>query len=95
MEKMTSSDIITIEGMQLDGKSRIFGLSRILETFVANSHRIELFWDIVLAHYVCLANAKNNTLRTQGIENLNTLIEKCFQQFCQRTEKGNLIDVSS
>lgn len=95
MEKMTSSDVVTIEGMQLDGKTRIFGLARILEAFVANSHRIELFWDIVLAHYVCLANAKNNTLRQQGIENLNTLIEKCFQQYCHRAEKGTLINVSS
>jgi hypothetical protein len=93
MEKMTSQDSIIIEGTILDGKSKIFGLTRILEAFMANFHRIEYFWDLVVAHYVCISSAKNNILRTQGIENLNILIEKCFQHFCQRIEKGEQLGV--
>ena len=89
MEKVTTSETLIIEGVTIDGKAKIFGLSRMLETILVNLDRIESFWDLILAHYVCIAsNAKNVTLRNRGVENLNTLTEKAFQYFMHKKAKG-------
>jgi len=91
MEKVTTYETLIIEGVTIDGKAKIFGLSRMLETVLVNLDRIELFWDLILAHYVCIAtNAKNVILRNRGVENLNILTEKAFQYFVQKKAKGLL-----
>lgn len=88
MEKVTTSETLVIEGVTIEGKAKIFGLSRMLETILVNLDRIELLWDLILAHYVCIAsNAKNVILRNRGVENLNVLTERAFQYFIQKKQK--------
>ena len=89
MEKVTTSDSLVIEGVTIEGKAKIFGLSRMLETILVNLDRIDVLWDLILAHYVCIAsNAKNVILRNRGVENLNILTEKAFQYFIQKKPKS-------
>jgi hypothetical protein len=89
MEKNNSTESLIIEGITMDDKTKLFGLYRIQETFVANFHRIEYYWDILLAHYACLSHAKNTILRAQAIENLNSVIEKYFQLKTSQTKKDS------
>ena len=59
MEKVTTSETLVIEGINIDGKSRLFGLTRMLDTIRVNLYRLDIFWDLALAHFVCIANSKN------------------------------------
>jgi len=63
LEKMMTSDNLASEGLMMDGKVKIFGLTRMVDTILANLPRIEIFWDIVLDHYVCMSNSKVSLLR--------------------------------
>ena len=88
LEKATSPDYLIIEGVLVEPKTKIFGLSRMLESILGNLERIEEFWGIVLAHYVCVTtNSKNLVLRSRGVENLNILTEKVFQYFSTRRNR--------
>lgn len=63
LEKMMTSDNLAAEGLMTDGKIKIFGLTRMVDTILANLNRVELFWDIVRDHYICMANSKATLLR--------------------------------
>lgn len=79
MEKITTtSDSLTVDGMTPEGRSRLFGLSRMLDTIRVNLYRLDLFWDLAVAHFVCIANAKNPSLRVYGVENLSQMILNSF-----------------
>lgn len=90
---MMTSDSLNTEGMIVDGKVKVFGLSRMLETIMVNLHRIETFWDIVNAHYLCISHANLLSLRTQGVENLNIVIEKLIEYKEQHHEKDDSHEV--
>ncbi len=88
LEKATSPDYLIIEGVLVEPKTKIFGLARMLESTLVNLDRIEDFWGIVLAFYVCVTtNSKNLILRNRGVENLNTLTEKLFHYFSTRKDR--------
>jgi hypothetical protein len=87
MEKMTTVDDLTQEGMIVDGKIKVFGLSRILETTIYNLHRLDIFWDILFAHFLCITHSNNISLRAQGVENFNVVVEKYMEYKKQEKPK--------
>lgn len=78
MEKVMTSDTLTIEGMNIDGKNKLFGLTRMLDTIRVNLFRLNIFWDLAVAHFVCIAHSKNQVLRSHGVENLSQMIQNSF-----------------
>ena len=84
MEKITTSGTLSIEGISFEGKLKIFGLAKMLNAMIVNLHRIEIFWDLVIAHFVCITNSKNHVLRCNGVENLSILIQHAFQFFLNK-----------
>ena len=93
MEKITTSETLSIEGISFEGKLKIFGLAKMLDATIVNLHRIELFWDLVIAHFVCISNSKNHVLRCNGVENLSILIQHAFQFFLYK--KSALVKTKS
>jgi len=52
-----------------------------LDTISVNLPMVELFWDLVIAHFVSISNSKNHILRSNGVENLSILIQQASQYF--------------
>jgi hypothetical protein len=94
MEKMTTVDDLTQEGMIVDGKIKVFGLSRILETTIYNLHRIDVIWDILFAHFLCITHSNNISLRAQGVENFNIVVEKYmdYKKIDKKKSEENNLD---
>lgn len=57
------------------------------ETVTLNLERIYLFWDLVSAHFLLVANSKHDNLRLYSIEVLNSIINDAFNFFLKLHEK--------
>lgn len=77
MEKVTTAQN-TLETTNSEGRNQLFGLTRMLDTIKVNLFRLDIFWDLAVAHFVCIANSKNQALRTYGVENLSQMIQNSF-----------------
>lgn len=81
------ADTLTAESINVDGKVRVFGLSRMQETTISNLFRIEEFWDILYDHYLCISHSNNIVLRAQGVENFNMVVEKILEYKGSKTKQ--------
>lgn len=68
-------------------KQKIFGLTKMQEAINANLFRIDVFWDLVIAHFLCIANSKNSNLRKMAVETLNNFIISSFAFFFAEIKK--------
>lgn len=57
-----------------------------LEVVSLNIDRIYLFWDLVAAHFLCIANSKHDSLRIFSIEILNNIVNNAFGQFLRLSQ---------
>ena len=80
LEKLSNTETNTGSTL-LDPKTRVFGLNKMLETINVNLHRIDIFWDLVMDHFLCIANSKNSVLRKIAVETLNSVINSAFTYF--------------
>lgn len=71
-------------------KQKIFGLTKMQEVINVNLFRIDVFWDLVIAHFLCIAYSKNLNLRKMAVETLNNFITSSFAYFFSEMKKGNL-----
>ena len=96
MEKVATNEnaqtSISINTFDLS-KQKIFGLTKMQEVINANLFRIEVFWDLVIAHFLCIANSKNANLRKMAVETLNTFINSSFSYFFLEIKKGNKLEI--
>ena len=51
------------------------------ETINENYWRVDLFWELIATHFLCISNSKHNELRLFSIEVLNNIVEGAFQFF--------------
>ena len=70
-------------------KQKIFGLTKMQEVINVNLFRIDVFWELVIAHFLCIANSKNSNLRKMAVETLNNFISSGFVFFFAETKKGS------
>ena len=56
----------------------MFGVIRLLEASLVNIHRINIFWDFLVAHLDCLANSRWNELRAIAVDSLLCIIQNVF-----------------
>ena len=75
-------------------KQRIFGLMKMQEIINVNLYRIDVFWDLVIAHFLCIANSKNGNLRKMAVETLIFFISSAFAFFFSEGKK-NLMNEKS
>ena len=62
-----------------EGKhKKIFGLSKMQQTFIVNLFRIDVFWDLSIAHFLVIANSKSISLRVLSVETLCNCIFSAF-----------------
>jgi len=101
MEKVSNNELnqnLLASGMinSLDPtKQRIFGLMKMQEIITVNLYRIDVFWDLVIAHFLCIANSKNANLRKMAVETLIFFINSAFGFFFSETKKNaNLMRIS-
>lgn len=71
-------------------KQKIFGLTKMQDVINANLFRIDVFWDLVIAHFLCIANSKNSNLRKMAVETLNIFITSAFTYFFAEMKKLNI-----
>lgn len=56
-----------------------FGLEKMKEMIHDNYHRIDLFWDLLSAHFICIANSKVESMRRKSISVLTDIVTGCFR----------------
>lgn len=71
-------------------KQKIFGLTKMQEVINVNLFRIDVFWDLVIAHFLCIANSKSLNLRKMAVETLNNFITSSFSFFFAEMKKCNM-----
>ena len=93
MEKVSTNEIaqtnVSINSFDIS-KQRIFGLTKMQDVISSNLFRIDVFWELVIAHFLCIANSKNTNLRKMAVETLNLFIAAAFGFFFTESKKGNL-----
>lgn len=94
LEKVSSNEptqgvMSSIGGSFDPSKQRIFGLMKMQEAINANLFRIDVFWDLVIAHFLCIANSKNSNLRKMAVDTLNNFISSAFSFFFGEIKKMN------
>lgn len=99
LEKVSSNEasqnMINSIGSSDPNKQKIFGLTKMQEAINANLFRIDVFWDLVIAHFLCIANSKNSNLRKMAVETLNNFIISSFSFFFGESKKLTVIANSS
>lgn len=58
-----------------------FGLVKMKETILENYWRVDLFWELIATHFLCISNSKHNELRLFSIEVLSNIVEGAFDFF--------------
>jgi len=64
-------------------RSSLFALNKMTTTALANINRVQMYWDMMLAHLYCISNSKNPELRVMGITNLSNFLIKVFKHFVE------------
>jgi len=42
-----------------DQKVKLFSLSKLIELVKANLYRLDLFWEVIMAHFISILSSKN------------------------------------
>jgi hypothetical protein len=57
-------------------------LGRLIELVKANLYRLDLFWEVVMAHFICVLSSKNNVVTANATESLSSIIFMAFEFLC-------------
>lgn len=61
-----------------DPRNRLYSLSKLLALIKVNLFRLDLFWELVIAHFICIISNKNTSMIHNYTETLSTIIFMTF-----------------
>ena len=71
-----------------DQKVKLFSLSKLVELIKANLYRLDLFWEVIMAHFICVLSSKNIVIIQNATESLSSIIFMAFEFLCAFYKKS-------
>ena len=75
--------------MKFDHKKRVFSLQKLLEIIKANLHRLDLFWEHTIAHFICVVSSKNVPFIQNTRETFCQIIFLAFDYLLEYMKKSH------
>ncbi|KAM3135820.1 hypothetical protein pb186bvf_012073 [Paramecium bursaria] len=94
---MDAINQITIESLEAndseqkrkfqDSKIKLFSLQKLIDLIKNNLQRLDIFWEVIMAHFISVVSSRNTMVAQSATETLSTIIFLGFEFLCQHFKK--------
>jgi hypothetical protein len=87
---MDALNSLTIEQLEqfnttprTQAKQKPFSLVKLFELVKSNLHRLDLYWELIIAHFICVVSSRHQQLIQDTAETLCQIIFMAFEYLLQ------------